>query len=450
MTMTPCSSPLLTDLYELTMLQAYRREGLTDTAVFELFVRRLPAGRNFLVAAGLAQALDYLEALRFSPEELSWLSSCGLFEREFVDYLSRLRFAGSVHAIPEGTVFFADEPLLRVTAPLPQAQLAETRLLNILNFQTAVASKAARCVLAAGGRTLVEFGLRRAHGGEAGLWAARAAYLAGFDGTSVTLASPLFGIPISGTMAHSFIQAHESEAQAFEAFARANSRGSTLLLDTYDVDQAAAEAAQLGLRLKAEGRPLRGIRLDSGDMAAQAKRVRRELDVAGLESAQIFASGNLDEWAIRDLLAAGAPIGGFGVGSRLATCADAPYFDCAYKLQEYAGKPRRKRSEGKATWPGRKQVWRRMADSRLSGDEVALEGEPAEGFQLLQPVMREGRRLPQPTLEESRRHARRQLEALPAPGKSLEPAPPYPVRISDGLRALAARLDEERRPIKAR
>jgi nicotinate phosphoribosyltransferase len=449
MTLSPCSSALLTDLYELTMLQAYWREGMNGVAVFELFIRRLPRGRNFLMAAGLAQVLDYLENLAFSSEELNWLSSCGLFAKDFVDYLAPMRFRGDVHALPEGTVFFADEPLLRITAPLPQAQFIETRLLNIMNFSTAAASKAARCVLAAGDRRLVEFGLRRAQGGEGGLWASRAAYLAGFDATSNTLAAPLFGIPVSGTMAHSFIQAHDSEAEAFEIFARANPQSSTLLLDTYDVDAAAAQAAILGVRLGAEGLPLQGVRLDSGDMAAQAKRVRRELDVAGLESATIFASGNLDEWAIRDLLSAGAPIGGFGVGTRLSTSADAPYFDCAYKLQEYAGKPRRKRSEGKATWPGRKQVWRSLVDDWFAGDVVALEGEPFPGAPLLVPVMREGRRLVQPSLEESRRYARVQLEALPRALRSLDPAPPYSVRLSEGLRALAAALDEGRRPVSA-
>jgi len=322
--------------------------------------------------------------------------------------------------------------------------LIETRLLNILNFQTAVASKAARCVLAAGGRALVEFGLRRAQAGEAGLWAARASYLAGFDATSVTLAAPLFGIPVSGTMAHSFIQAHGSEAAAFEAFARGNPAGSILLLDTYDVERAAEEVARLAPRLAAQGVAVRGVRLDSGDMAAQAKRVRLILDAAGLERVKIFASGNLDEEKVRGLLAAGAPIDGFGVGTRLTTSADAPYFDCAYKLQEYEGKPRRKRSEGKATWPGRKQVWRREEEGKLSGDVVALETESAAGYPLLAPAMKGGRRLAQPTLAQSRARARAQLALLPEPLRLLEPAAPYQVAISEGIRALADRLDAER------
>ena len=439
----PGSSALLTDLYELTMMQAYLREGLTGRASFELFVRRLPKGRNFMMTAGLSQALDYLEGLSFSTRELDWIADSGLFGDELIEYLARWRFEGDVDAIPEGTLAFADEPLCRVTASLPQAQFVETRLLNILNFQTTVASKAVRCVLAARGRRLVEFGLRRAQGAEAGLWAARAAYLAGFDASSATLAAPLFGIPPAGTMAHSFVQAHDDEAAAFKAFVRANPHSATLILDTYDVDEAALKAAELGSRLKREGLSLDGVRLDSGDMAAQSKRVRRVLDDAGLGDAKIFASGNLDEWAIRDLLVAGAPIDGFGVGTRLATSADAPYFDCAYKLEEYEGRPRRKRSEGKATWPGRKQVWRRMEGGRFAGDVVSLEGERVDGAPLLEPAMRAGRRLPQPTIEESRRRAAWELRALPDSLKSLDVSSPYLVRISEGLRRLAARLDAE-------
>lgn len=435
----------LVDLYELTMLQAYWREGLDGPAVFELFARRLPPERNFLLAAGLEQALDYLEGLAFSSSQLSWLEGLGGFERGFLDWLSRLRFRGDVDALPEGTAAFADEPLLRVTAPLPQAQLVETRLLNIVNFQTAVASKAARCALAARGRRLVEFGLRRAPGGEAGVWAARAAYLAGFHGTSNVLAGRRFGIPLSGTMAHSFVQAHDGEPQAFAAFARGNPRRCVLLLDTYDVDNAAAEAAWLGAGLKRSGIPLRGVRLDSGDLAAQARRVRAVLDQAGLSSTEIFASGNLDEWALRELVAGGAPIDGFGVGTKLSTSSDAPSLDCVYKLEEYVGRPRRKRSAGKATWPGRKQVWRRRdAGGLLLGDVVGLAGEAQDGEALLLPAMRAGRRLARPPLDEARRRAAGQLAALPNGLRALEPAPPYPVRISETIRRLAERLDRGR------
>lgn len=435
---------LLTDLYELTMLQAYRRERMDAQASFELFVRRLPGTRNFLLACGLEQALEFLESLRFSKQDLTRLEETGLFEEPFLDWLSTLRFEGRVDAPPEGTVLFADEPLLRVTASLPQAQLVETRLLNILNFQTAVASKAARCVLAARGRSLVEFGLRRAQGGEGGLWASRAAWLAGFDATSNVLAGLRYGVPVSGTMAHSYVQAHDEEAEAFERFAEANPRRTVLLLDTYDVDRAAREAVRLGRDLAARGRRLAGVRLDSGDVAAQAERVRRVLDSAGLHETGIFVSGGLDEERIAELVEAGAPIDGFGVGTRLSCSADAPYLDCAYKLVEYAGRGRRKRSEGKSSWPGKKQVWRRRDDEgRLAGDLVALEEEAETGEPLLELVMREGRRVRRAALAQARLRARRELDALPPALRELEPAAPYPVRISKGVRGLAARLDLE-------
>ncbi|MCR4294141.1 MAG: nicotinate phosphoribosyltransferase, partial [Elusimicrobia bacterium] len=289
------ASPLLTDLYELTMLHAYVGQGRAGTAVFEFFVRRLPPSRNFLMAAGLEQALDFLEGLRFSPEDLSWITDCGRFRPGFADYLERFRFTGDVHAMPEGTVFFADEPILRVTAPLPEAQLVETRLINLLQFQTMIASKAARCVLAAPGKSLVDFGLRRAHGAEAGLLAARASYLAGFSGTSAAAASPAFGIPVFGTMAHSFVQAFEDEGAAFVAYARANPGGATLLLDTYDTEAGAAKAVEAARRLARENIRVRGVRLDSGNLALHSRRVRGLLDAAGLRDVAIFASGDLDE-----------------------------------------------------------------------------------------------------------------------------------------------------------
>ncbi|NHN79755.1 nicotinate phosphoribosyltransferase [Azotobacter chroococcum] len=434
---------LLTDLYQLTMLQGYVERDMLDTAVFEFFARQLPACRNFYLAAGLEQALDYLETLRFEPAELDWLSGLGLFRPAFLDYLAGLRFSGEVHAMAEGTPFFADEPILRVVAPLPEAQLVESRLINLLHFETLIASKAARVVLAAPGRRLVDFGLRRAHGAEAGLLAARAGYLAGFHASATVLAGAQFGIPLAGTMAHSFVQAHLDEAEAFEHFAHSLPQSVVLLIDTYDTEAAAQKVVELAPRLAAAGIRIQGVRLDSGDLGAHARRVRAILDRGGLGEATVFASGNLDEYLIHRLMVEGAPIDGFGVGTHLDTSSDVPALDCAYKLQEYAGQPRRKRSEGKATWPGRKQVWRRFdAAGHCCGDSLRLEGEAGEGEALIQPVMRQGRRLaPSPSLQAVREYTRRQLDALPPALRGLEPAPGYPVTVSETLRELAATAD---------
>ena len=438
----PANSLLLTDLYQLNMLQAYLDRGMTETAVFEFFVRKLPTHRGFLVAAGLDQALTFLETMRFTQQEIDWLASTGRFRTGFLDYLAGVRFAGDVDAVPEGTVVFQNEPILRVCAPLPIAQLVETRLINLLHFQTLIASKAARVVLSAPGKQLVDFGLRRAHGAEAGLLAARAAYIAGFTGTATTLAAPLFGIPIFGTMAHSFIQAFESEAAAFEAFARSRPEGLVLLLDTYDTEAAAHEAAALALRLKREGIVVRGVRLDSGDLGSLAVHVRRILDKAGLRDITIFASGGLDEEQIADLLAKRAPIDGFGVGTNLTTSSDVPALDCAYKLQEYAGVPRRKRSTGKVTWPGRKQVWRRYDEvGVMSGDVLSVEGDPQEGTPLIRPVMRGGSRTsPAESLDGIRARCTAELSRLPANLHLLRPAA-YRVTVAPALERLAEDVD---------
>ena len=441
--MNPLASALTTDLYQLTMLHAYFERGMRETAVFELFVRKLPPGRNFLLAAGLEPALEFLEGLRFAPEELEWIEGLGLFGPRFAQDLERLRFTGEVHALPEGTVFFPNEPVLRVIAPLPEAQLVESRLINLVHYSTMIASKAARAVLVAPGKRLVDFGLRRSHGAEAGLLAARSAYLAGFAGTSAVSAGMAYGIPVFGTMAHSFVQAHEDEARAFEDFARVFPRAATLLIDTYDTEEGARKVAALAPRLRAEGIEIGGVRLDSGDLGTLAKSVRRILDEAGLGSTTIFASGNLDERRVRDLLAGGAPIDGFGVGTSLVTSDDAPHLDAVYKLQEYAGTPRRKRSTGKATWPGRKQVWRdRGADGRFARDVVSLETESAAGEPLVGRVMAGGRRLRVATLAEARSRAAREFDALPARLSVLEDAAePYTVVISPGLQALARQVD---------
>lgn len=440
----PPPSPLLTDWYQLTMLEAYLEGGMTAPATFEFSVRRLPPRRGFLVAAGLEQVVEYLEGLRFSDADLEWLRSTRRFSATLLDALARLRFTGDVDAMPEGTICFADEPLLRVHAPLPEAQLVETRLLQLVHFQTLVASKAARMVLAAPGRRLVEFGLRRAHGAEAGLLAARAAVLAGFDGTSNVLAAAVFGLTPYGTMAHSFVEVHDHEADAFARFARARPENVVLLLDTYDTEAAAETVVRLAPRLEAYGLRIHGVRLDSGDLAEHARRVRRILDAGGLRTTTIFASGNLDEEAIRSLVESGAPIDGFGPGTRLVTSADAPYLESVYKLMEYAGRPRMKWSEGKLTWPGAKQVYRRReANGTMRGDVVELASAPPpdDAEPLLVPILRNGRRVaPAEPFEALRARAAAGLRCLPEPLRRLATEPPYPVEIGRELRALAARL----------
>ncbi len=437
--MTTESSALLTDLYQLTMVQAYVDHGLTDTASFELFVRRLPAERNFLVAAGLEQVLGFLEDFRFSEQELDWYARSRNAPPAFIDFLRALRFEGDVWAMPEGTLFFANEPILRVTAPLPVAQLVETRIINILQYQTLIASKAVRCVLAAPGRLLVEFGLRRAHGAEAGLMAARASYLAGFTGTSNVLAGMRFDIPLFGTMAHAFVQCHDREADAFLDFARSHPDNVILLIDTYDTPAAARTVVEIAPVLKQEGIDIRGVRIDSGDLLQRAREVRQILDEGGLNDTTLFSSGDLDEYRLTELLGQGAPIDGFGVGTRLDTSADEPYLNCAYKLVEYAGRPRFKSSEGKATLPGRKQVFRVYQDGQAMRDIMTLHDRSCEGTPLLQPVMRAGRRLQAEPMSALRERLKAQLDRLPPSLRTIEPAPPYPVEISEEIKQLLSR-----------
>jgi nicotinate phosphoribosyltransferase len=452
--MESATSPLLTDLYQINMMQAYLDHGDTDTAVFELFVRGLPPRRGFLLAAGLQQALDFLENLRFSAADIDWLKSTGRFNRNLLDYLRDFRFTGDVHAMAEGTAFFVNEPILRVTAPLLQAQLVESRLINILHFQSLIAAKAARCVLAAPGKLLVDFGMRRAHGTEAAVLAARASYLAGFAGTATVLAGQTFGIPLFGTMAHSFIEAQDNEAAAFENFARARPDNVVFLLDTYDTEAAAEKVVALAPRLKASGIAIRGVRLDSGDLISLANSVRAILDHGGLQDVTIFASGGLDEDELVAFARAGAPIDGFGIGTSLTTSSDVPAIDCVYKLQEYAGLPRRKWSQKKATWPGRKQVWRRYdAEGRMAGDLISLDSRSApiaaskvntasEWEPLVHCVMRDGRRLSTPpSLDEIRQRAKRELKRLPEPLRRLDGRASYPVEVGDDLIKLATDVD---------
>lgn len=411
---------LLTDFYQLTMLKGYFEHRMQEAAVFEFFVRHLPPTRGFLMAAGLEQVLDFLVQVRPTAKELDWLQARGRFSKAFVDHLSRWRFTGDVDAMPEGTVFFPDEPILRVTAPLPEAQLVETRIINLLHVETVIASKAARCVLAASGRLLVDFGLRRAHGEEAGCLAARAAYLAGMAGSSNVMAEILYGVPSYGTMAHSFVQAYEEESRSFREFAQSNPSDVVLLLDTYDTERAARHVVEIAPLLARAGISVKGVRLDSGNLGEHARRVRSLLDAGGLSNVTIFASGSLNEWELRRLVQEKAPINGFGLGSHLVTSADAPMLDCAYKIQEYAGRPLRKRSEGKATWPGRKQVYRFFTrDGRMDHDVVSLEADspPADGFPLLQRFMRAGKRVaPAELLSTARQRASRTLACPPISG----------------------------------
>lgn len=436
-------SALLTDLYQLNMVQAYLEAGQTGTAVFEFFVRKLPPQRNFLMAAGLEQALELLQGLQFSDDELSWLIRSGRFSARLIDYLSDFQFSGDVHAMPEGTVFFANEPILRVTAPLSEAQLLETRLINVLHFQSLIASKAARMALLAPDKLLVDFGLRRAHGAEAGLLSARASYIGGFAGTATVLAEKCFGIPAYGTMAHSFIQSFDDETAAFEAFAHARPKDLVLLIDTYDTEAAARKVVTMAPRLQALGIAIRGVRIDSGDLVALSRSVRRILDEGGLKDVTIFVSGGIEEETLLSFVREAAPIDGVGIGTSLATSSDVPALDCAYKLQEYAGEPRRKRSTGKATWPGRKQVWRRYdADGHMASDVLSTEDDVQEGEALIVPVLQQGRPIArQPSLQDIRAYARTQLERLPRGFQGLQSRSSYPVHVAARLEQLAAAVD---------
>ncbi len=433
------SPALITDLYQLTMLQAYAEEHMRERAVFSLFVRRLPAGRNYLLACGLDPVLEYLESLRFDEPALAYLGSLGRFSPAFLQSLASLRFTGDVDAVPEGTPVFGGEPILEIAAPIAEAQLVETFVMNQISLQTVLASKAARVVEAAGGRRVVDFGLRRMHGTDAGLKGARVFHIAGVDATSNVAAGQVYGIPVAGTMAHSYIQAHDDEYEAFKAFARLYPE-TILLVDTYDTLAAIDKVVRLS-REVGSGFRVSGVRLDSGDLAALAREARQRLDAAGLDGVRIFASGGLDEATIAGLVAAGAPIDGFGVGTDMGVSRDAPAVDIAYKLVEYAGRPRLKTSPGKASLPGPKQVYRIESGGMADHDVLAGRDEPIPGRPLLRAVMRGGHRLlaGRVTLDDARAHAREELGRLPARIRALAPAdPPYVVELSAALASGAA------------
>ena len=430
---------LLTDLYELNMAASYLRRGMSGPATFSLFVRRLPADRGFLVAAGLEDCLQFLEGFSLTPEDLDYLRQAQRYDEDVLRMLAGVRFTGDVRAVAEGCVVFAGEPLLEVTAPVAEAQLAETVLLNHLTFQTSVATKAARCVLAAAGADVVDFAFRRTQGIEAGLAVARASAIAGFASTSNVEAARRYGLTAAGTMAHSFIEAFADEQAAFTAFAQDFPGKATFLVDTYDTEQGVRAAIEVARQLRLPG-PV-GVRLDSGDLAVLARLARRMLDDAGLPDARIFASGSLDEWAIADLVASGAPIDAYGVGTKMGVSADAPYLDTAYKLVDYAGRPVMKLSPGKVTQPGAKQVYR-----GAGGDLLTLRGEPAPpGWKpLLAPVMQYGRRLAAPDpLTRARHRCAADLAWLPAATRALRAPAPVPVEISPQLAGLLDRLTRD-------
>jgi nicotinate phosphoribosyltransferase len=435
---------LLTDLYELTMLQAYWREQMSERAVFSLHVRTFPQNRNFLLACGLADALEALATMRFTHNDLDWLAGAGPFEDDFLRWLESFRFSGDVYAMPEGTPFFPAEPVLEVDAPIAEAQLAETVVLNQVHLQTVLASKAARVVAAAGGRRIVDFGMRRMHGTDAALKGARAFHIAGVDATSNVLAGKLYGVPIAGTMAHSYIEAHDSERAAFAAFASLYP-GTTLLVDTYDTLEGVRRVIELSEELGDEFR-VGAVRLDSGDLAALAVQTRRLLDDAGLRHVRIFASGGLDEFSVAELVAKRAPIDAFGVGTGMGVSDDAPALDMAYKLTEYAARGRLKLSPRKATLPGRKQVFRQEADGQALRDVIGEAGERLPGRPLLQRVMRNGEieAAGRTDLDEARARAERELALLPPRLRTVAPAEvPYDVEISVQLRASRDRLVAE-------
>jgi nicotinate phosphoribosyltransferase len=437
---------LFTDFYELTMCAAYFDNKNFETATFDLFIRRLPENRSYFLFAGLEEALSYLQSIKFTEEHLAYLKGQG-FKEDFLNYLRNFKFTGEVWAVPEGTLVFPNEPLMRITAPIIEAQLVETFLLNSINLQTMIATKASRVVNAADGKAVIEFGLRREPGIDGGMKVARSSYIAGCQGTSNVLAGMSYGIPVFGTMAHSFIMSYPKEIDAFRAFAKTFPNKSTLLIDTYDDIAGAEKAVIVARELESKGIHLGGVRIDSGDLVESSKKVRKILNDNNLQFAKIFVSGDLDEYKITDLLKAGAPIDSFGVGTKMGTSADRPYLDGIYKLcetQTADGKfePIMKLSKDKITLPGRKQVYRfTNGDGTYKRDTITLADEAAVGKPLLVKVMEKGKLTIQlPTLEEIRTFAASNMAKLPQKYKVLSNAPAYPVELSQKLQTLTETL----------
>lgn len=438
-------SGLLADLYQFTVAQAYFDLGMFVPATFSLFIRGYPNNRAYFVSAGLESVLEFLEDWNVSGTAIDYLDSTGKFSRPFLEHLSRLKFTGEVWAIPEGRVFFCDEPVLEVTGPIIPAQIVETYVINQVNFQTAVATKAARCVTAAAGRSLSDFSMRRTHGLDAAMNVARSSYMVGFSSTSNLEAGRAYGIPVSGTMSHAFITSQEDELEAFRAYARSHPDNTTLLIDTYDTLAGARKAAQIGKEMEALGNRLRAVRLDSGDYVQLSRAVRDILDVNGLGYVEIFASGGLDEYSIADMLSRGAPIDAFGVGTRLGVSEDAPSTDMVYKLVECNGRPVKKLTAGKAYLPTAKQVFRiRNSDGSFQQDILTERDDTCEGEPLLCKVMENGRRIDAPDpLERIRERFHSDIRDLPEKYKALRRPDRYPVSVGSRLTELSERMDRE-------
>jgi len=444
-------SGLLLDLYELTMAQGYwRAKKHEQFASFDLFVRQLPRNRGYLINAGLEDILDYIENLSFSSQDIAYLKKQDLFTDDFLNYLSKFKFSGDIWAMPEGEVFFANEPIIRTTANIIEAQILESFFLNTVNLQSMIATKASRVVLAAGGRKVFDFSLRRTHGKDAALKVARSSYIAGFAGTSNVLAGKIYGIPVVGTMAHSYVMCFKKESDSFASYAECFPNNTTLLVDTYDTKKGIEAAIKVGLKLKEQGNQLLGVRLDSGNLVAQSKMARKMLDKAGLSSVKIFASGNLDEYKIYELLKKGTKIDNFGVGTKMGVSLDAPFLDVIYKISEVTDRqgnflPTMKLSQAKTTLPGRKQVYR-VYDSRgkFIRDILALEGEKTDGLPLLKEVVRKGKIIyTKPILNKIREFAQDSLSALGEKYKRLVRPAAYPVVVSRQLKRLARHLTSE-------
>ncbi len=437
---------LFADLYELTMAQTFYQRGMSAPATFSLFIRNYPPNRGYLVAAGLEDVLEFLSGLHFDRGSLDFLESTGIFTRDFLTFLGGMRFTGSVRAIPEGRLFFANEPVLEITGPLIEAQIVETFVINQVNMQTMLATKAARCAWAAQGRTLSDFSARRTHGADAAMKMARCSYIGGFESTSNVLAARRYGIPPAGTMAHSFIQTFPTETEAFRAYAESFPDRCVLLLDTYDTIQGAKNAVQVAKELETGGHRLVAVRLDSGGYDALSRSVRTVLDRAGLSYVRILASGGLDEYSVQGLVEGKAPIDIFGIGTKAGVSADAPWSDMAYKLVCYDGRPTMKLSTDKVSLPGAKQVFRiQEMDGKLSHDVLGLQDEELPGAEpVLEQVMSNGiPSQPAPTLEDIRRRMREDVERLSIPSKALTGPSEYPVHLSPGLKKLSEQVRRE-------
>ncbi len=437
---------LLTDLYQLTMAQGYFQSHKLEPATFSLFIRKYPTNRSYYVAAGLEDVLDFLEGIAFQPDDIDYLHSTRLFANNFLDFLKGFRFTGEVWAVPEGRLFFKDEPVLEVSAPIIEAQLVETFIINQVNLQTLIATKASRCVHAAAGRAVIDFSLRRTQGIDAGMKVARASYIAGCTSTSNVLAGKRYGIPISGTMAHSFVSSFEREIDAFRSFVKSFPANSVLLIDTYDTVAGARKAVQVAREMAARGHRLRGVRIDSGDLLSLAREVRRIFDEAGLREVKIIGSGGLDEYDLVALSEAEAPYDSYGVGTRMGVSADAPWLDMAYKLVEYDRRPVLKLSMGKVSLPARKQIFRMPYENgRLKKDLLGLREESyPEAESLLEKVMDRGKRTAaSPALSEIRERFLKEFGVLDESLKTIHEPGQFPVELTTQLKSLKEKIEEQ-------